>query len=128
MHGIFYDPVHDEIVVPVALAGAVLTLPGGANGGDPPLRVIQGPKTGLAQPDTLYVDLEHDEMIVDSGDNSVLIFPRTASVDVAPTRRIGGPKTRINNIYGMTVDASRNLIIVPNRVEAGGREAKGGRR
>jgi hypothetical protein len=28
MHGIFYDDVHDEIVVPVALGGAVLTLPG----------------------------------------------------------------------------------------------------
>jgi len=123
MHGIFYDPVHDEIVVPVALAGAVLTLPGGANGGDPPLRVIQGPKTGLAQPDTLYVDLEHDEMIVDSGDNSVLVFPRTASGDVAPIRRIGGPKTRINNIYGYTIDASRNQIIVANRVEPGGRES-----
>ena len=40
MHGIFYDPQHDEIVVPVALGGAVLTLPGGANGGDPPTRVL----------------------------------------------------------------------------------------
>jgi DNA-binding beta-propeller fold protein YncE len=126
MHGIFYDPKHDEIVVPVALGGAVLTLPGGANGGDAPLRIIQGPKTGLAQPDTLYVDLEHDEMIVDSGDNSVLVFPRTANGDVAPIRRIGGPKTRINNIYGMTVDGSRNLIMIANRVEAGGRESNDG--
>jgi len=126
MHGIFYDPAHDEIVVPVALAGAVLTLPGGANGGDAPLRVIQGPKTGLAQPDTLYVDLQHDEMIVDSGDNSVLVFPRTATGDVAPTRRIGGPRTHINNIYGMSVDASRNLIVVANRVESGGRESNDG--
>ncbi len=44
MHGIFYDPKHDEIVVPVALGGAVLALPGGANGGDAPLRVLQGPR------------------------------------------------------------------------------------
>ena len=66
------------------------------------------------------MDLEHDEMIVDSGDNAVLVFPRTASGDVAPIRRIGGPKTRINNIYGMTVDTSRNLYIIANRVESGG--------
>jgi DNA-binding beta-propeller fold protein YncE len=120
MHGIFYDPKHDEIVVPVALGGAVLTLPGGANGGDPPLRVLQGPRTGLVQPDTLYVDVTHDEMIVDSGDDSLLVFPRTATGDTAPIRKIGGPKTHIRNIYGMTVDAIHNLIIVGNRVEVPG--------
>jgi DNA-binding beta-propeller fold protein YncE len=126
MHGIFYDPRHDEIVVPVALGGAVLTLPGGANGGAPPLRVLQGPKTGLVQPDTLYVDLAHDEMIVDSGDDSVLVFPRTASGDVEPLRRIGGPKTRIRNIYGMAVDSVHNLIMIANRVETTGRESNDG--
>jgi len=126
MHGIFYDPRHDEIMVPVALGGAVLALPGGANGGDAPLRVLQGPKTGLVQPDTLYVDLEHDEMIVDSGDDSVLVFNRTASGDTAPIRRIGGPKTHINNIFGMTVDAIHNLIIVANRIDTGGRNSNDG--
>jgi DNA-binding beta-propeller fold protein YncE len=126
MHGIFYDPKHDEIVVPVALAGAVLALPGGANGGDAPLRILQGDKTGLVQPDTLYVDLEHDEMIVDSGDDSVLVFDRTASGNVPPIRRIGGPKTHINNIYGMSVDSLHNLIVVANRVESGGRTSDDG--
>jgi len=126
MHGIFYNPQHDEIVVPVALAGAVLTFAGGASGGEPPIRVLQGPRTGLAQPDTLYVDLEHDELVVDSGDNSVLVFPRTANGDVAPIRRIGGSKTRINNIFGLSVDSVRNLIVVANRVESGGRESNDG--
>ena len=59
MHGIFYNARDDEMVVPVALGGAVLTLPGGANGGVPPLRVLQGPKTDIVQPDTLYVDVAH---------------------------------------------------------------------
>jgi hypothetical protein len=126
MHGIFYDLKHDEIVVPVALGGAVLTLPGGANGGEPPLRVLQGPRTGLVQPDTLYVDVLHDEMIVDSGDDSVLVFPRTASGDVEPIRKIGGPKTQIRNIFGMSVDSLHNLIVVANRVDTGGRESSDG--
>ena len=126
MHGIFYDHIHDEIVVPVALGGAVLTLPGGADGADPPIRVLQGPKTGIVQPDTLYVDLVHDEMVVESGDNAVLVFSRTANGDEAPIRRIGGPRTHINNIYGLTVDASRDLILVANRVESGGRESNDG--
>jgi len=126
MHGIFYNPKHDEIVVPVALGGAVLTLPGGANGGEPPLRILQGPKTGLVQPDTLYVDVAHDEMMVDSGDDSVLVFSRTANGDVEPIRKLGGPKTKIRNIYGITVDSVHNLIIIGNRVDLGGRESEDG--
>ena len=126
MHGIFYDPSHDEIVVPVALGGAVLTLPGGADGGAPPLRVLQGPATGLVQPDTLYVDVAHDEMIVDSGDDSVLVFPRTATGNTAPIRKLGGPKTQIRNIYGMSVDSVHNVIVVANRVDLGGRESSDG--
>ena len=126
MHGIFYDPTHDEIVVPVALGGAVLTLPGGADGGAPPLRVLQGPATSLVQPDTLYVDVAHDEMIVDSGDDSVLVFPRTATGNIAPIRKLGGPKTQIRNIYGMSVDSVHNVIVVANRVDLGGRESSDG--
>lgn len=128
MHGIFYDPLHDEIVVPVALAGAVLVFSGGANGGDPPIRVLQGPRTRINRPDTLYVDVEHDELIVDSGENSVLVYPRTAAGDVPPLREIKGPKTRIDNIYGMTVDPKRELILVANRFEPNGaqRESEDG--
>ncbi|HEX2453231.1 MAG TPA: hypothetical protein VHI99_05995 [Vicinamibacterales bacterium] len=126
MHGIFYNPKHDEIVVPVALGGAVLTLPGGANGGEPPLRVLQGPKTRLVQPDTLYVDVAHDELMVDSGDDSVLVFSRMANGDVEPIRKLGGPKTKIRNIYGITVDSVHNLIIIGNRVDLGGRESEDG--
>lgn len=121
MHGLFYDAKNDEIVVPVALGGAILTLAGGANGGDPPLRVIQGAKTELVQPDTLTVDVAHDEIIADSGNDSIVVFSRAANGDVAPVRRIGGPKTGISNIYGISVDAVHNLIVVSNRVETGGR-------
>ena len=40
MHGIYYNEKDDEIVVPVALGGAILTLPGNANGGAPRPAVI----------------------------------------------------------------------------------------
>ena len=42
MHGIAYDATHDEVVVPVALADAVLVFRGGADGSEAPIRVIQG--------------------------------------------------------------------------------------
>ncbi|PYR35287.1 MAG: hypothetical protein DMF93_22020, partial [Acidobacteria bacterium] len=119
MHGIFYDPIHDEIVVPVALGGAVLTLPGDAAGDAPPKRTLQGPKTGMVQPDTVYVDLVHDELIVESGDESVLVFPRGAQGDVAPTRRIGGPNSQVSDIYGLAADSKRDCLVVANRVRSG---------
>ena len=43
--------------------------------------------------------------MVDSGDDSVLVFSRTANGDVEPIRKLGGPKTKIRNIYGITVDS-----------------------
>src|SRR5438132_71584 len=64
MHGIFYDPMHDEIVVPVALGGAVLTLPGGANGGDPPTRVLQGPSTGIIKIRQIVADEVRGQIFV----------------------------------------------------------------
>jgi len=121
MHGIFYDEIHDEIVVPVALGGAILTLPGDAAGDAPPKRVLQGPKTGIVQPDTIYVDLKNDELIVESGDDAVLVFPRTAAGNVAPSRRIGGPNSGVGNIYGLASDSKSGCIIVANRVESGAR-------
>ena len=121
MHGIFYDEIHDEIVVPVALGGAILTLPGDAAGDAPPKRVLQGPKTGIVQPDTIYVDLKNDELIVESGDDAVLVFPRTAAGNVAPSRRIGGPNSGVGNIYGLAADSKSGCIIVANRVESGAR-------
>jgi hypothetical protein len=50
IHGLAYDPVHDEIVVPNALADAILVFRGSANGDEPPIRVIQGLRTKLVTP------------------------------------------------------------------------------
>ena len=62
MHGIYYDAVHDEMVLPVALAGAILTFRGGAEGAEAPIRVLQGPRTQIMRPDTVYVDVKNDEL------------------------------------------------------------------
>jgi len=37
---------------------------------------------------------------------------------VAPSRRIGGPNSEVNNIYGLAADSKRDCIIVANRVES----------
>ena len=42
MHGLAFDAVHDKIIVPVALSGAVLVFKGDARGDQMPVRIIQG--------------------------------------------------------------------------------------
>lgn len=116
MHGIAYDPTHDEIIVPVHLAGAVLVFRGDAKGEEAPIRVIQGPQTRILRPETTTVDLVHDEIIVgEDGGKDVLVFPRNANGDVAPLRVIGGPKTGLDEVRGVAVDPIRNLIVVSSR-------------
>src|SRR3989442_13147775 len=67
MHDIAYDPTHDEIVVNSPLTQAILGFRGGANGEEPPLRVIQGPKTqllGVGALDKVTVDPETGEIYI----------------------------------------------------------------
>ena len=66
VHGIAYDPLHDEMVLPNALADAVLVYRAGAEGAEPPLRVIQGPCTRLVTPHAVSLDLENREILVAS--------------------------------------------------------------
>lgn len=61
------------------------------------------------------LDAARDEIAVaDNGDNSILIFRRTAQGNVAPVRTIRGPKTGISNPMGVAVDAERNELWVAN--------------
>ena len=116
MHGLAYDDLHDEIIVPVALSGAVLVFRGGATGDEPPLRVIQGSKTGLIRPQTVEVDPVNGEIVAaDSSSRAILIYDRMANGDVEPKRKIGGDKTLFRDIIGIAVDAKSNLILASTR-------------
>jgi DNA-binding beta-propeller fold protein YncE len=115
VHGIAYDPVRDEIYVTNALADAVLVFRAGANGAEPPVRVIQGPCTGLVNPHAISLDLEHREILVSSlSARSIAIFPMGAEGNVTPIRYIRGPKTRLGHTVGMGVDTGTNVLVVAN--------------
>jgi hypothetical protein len=116
MHGLAYDDLHDEIIVPVALAGAVLVFRGDAAGDEPPVRVIQGAKTGMIRPQTVEVDPVNNEIVAaDSSSRAILVYDRTANGDVAPKRKIGGDKTLFRDIIGIAVDPKSNVIIASTR-------------
>jgi hypothetical protein len=113
MHGIAYDAVHDEMIVPVHLAGAVLVFRGDAKGEEGPIRMIQGPHTQILRPETVTVDVPHGEIIVgEDGGKDILVFRRDAQGDAAPLRIIRGPKTGLDEVRGVAVDPARNLIVV----------------
>ena len=112
MHDVRYDAVHDEIVVPVPYAQAILTFRGGADGQEAPIRIIQGPKTG-AIGSRLDVDPVHNEIFTYTG-NRVTVYPREANGDVAPIRVIKGPKTGIKSPPGIALDSKLGELYVAN--------------
>ncbi len=121
MHGIAYDPAHDEIVVPVALAGAVVVFRGDASGDESPARIIQGARTRLLRPNTVAVDPVHGEIIVgESSGRGLLIYDRMADGDTPPIRAIGGPKTGLHLVTGVAVDPVHNLIVASSVSHVGG--------
>jgi hypothetical protein len=112
MHGIAYDPIHDEFMVPQQFGQAILTYRGNAHGEERPIRIIQGPHTRLTAPDHLDLDPVHNEIFVPTGD-SVLVFPRDGQGDVAPIRVIEGPDTMMGGGEPpMAVDPVHDLLVV----------------
>jgi hypothetical protein len=123
MHSIEYDPIHDEMAVPIPFGGAILTFRGAANGEEAPIRILQGPKTGIQDPSRLALDPAHNEILVPQG-RKIMVFPREANGDVAPIRVLEGPDTKLG-AGAVAVDALHNLLIAVGGAGGGGGE--GGR-
>jgi hypothetical protein len=112
MHDITYNERRDEFYVPNPFAQAILTFRGGASGQEPPIRVLQGPKTTLTGSNVLGVDAVNDEIFVPQG-KGILVFPLTANGDVAPIRVIGGGNKwgwRATG-GGLAVDPIHNVLV-----------------
>ncbi len=129
MHDFAYDSVHDEIVVTSALAQAILTFRGGADGEEAPIRIIQGAKTGILAVgalDKVTIDAEHGEYYITTPRQEVLVFARESNGDVAPIRILKGPDTQLavgrqkEGIFegkggnpSIRIDSMHNLLLVP---------------
>lgn len=115
MHDIRYNAVNDEIVVPNPFSNAILTFRGGADGQEPPIRVIQGPNTELAGPNRLAIDVVNREIFVPH-DGSVHVYPLDGNGDVRPKRVIRGPDTQLGGSDpSIAVDPLSNLLVVAGR-------------
>ncbi len=130
MHALEYNALYDEIVVGSPLTQTILTFRGGAGGEEPPIRVIQGPKTQIQGTDydgndKIALDQVNGEIYLPSataggaGKGVILVFDRMANGDVAPKRILGGPDTGFTfptakgqGFPNVAVDATRNLLAV----------------
>ncbi len=117
MHGIRYDAIHDEIVVPNQFGQAILIFRGDADGEDAPIRVIQGSLTQLKRPDRVDIDPIHNEILIPE-DDKLLVFPREANGNVAPKRVLSSTG---NTLGESNVDPIRNLLVVGGTTRVNGR-------
>lgn len=141
--GVSVDRIHDEVAVTIEHINKVAVFKRAAKGDDAPIRVIQGPKTGLADPHGIAVDPVNDEIFVANLDSyhqvqhgepdgsafvgeqpstpggkfvlpAIRVFSRTANGDVEPLRVIQGPKTEISLPMKIHLDTVHNELAVAN--------------
>jgi hypothetical protein len=111
IHGMDFDPVRDEILVPGWYNFSILIFDGGADGNIPPKRQIMGPRTQLKNPQRVKVDPVNGEIYVPQV-GRVLVFDRDANGDVAPKRILEGPDTGLRGEGHVAVDPKHNFLIV----------------
>ena len=67
----------------------------------------------MSRPETVAVDEKNNELIVgDPGDRRVLVYRREADGNAPPLRTIQGPKTKLLQVVGVSVDPVRDLLVV----------------
>jgi hypothetical protein len=118
MHDIHYNPQRDEFYVGNPFAQAVLTFRGGAEGEEPPIRIIQGPKTLLEKPDVLEVDNINNELYVPQGEE-IPVFPLLGNGNVAPLRVLRGKTTGWSASGGSAVDPIHNVYVAAGNIQDG---------
>lgn len=102
-----------------ATSDSVVVFSSTAQGDVAPIRIIQGSKTQLRDPEKLAVDPIHDEIFVKnmSIDDEILVFDRRAQGDVAPKRVLKGPDTRLGASV-LAVDPINNLLLVGGEADS----------
>jgi len=97
-HGVFFDPKNNEIVV---------ANHGNQNGRTPPPGSIARQRRGAGGDQSAITGGRFDPP-------SITVYPGEATGDVAPIRRIQGPKTGLNWPMALNADVEHNEIAVAN--------------
>lgn len=132
--GISLNRSRDEIAISVEHINSVVIYRREAQGVEAPLRVIRGPKTGLADPHGIQFDAANNEILVTNHGNwapltreefpkdhpeggrfqppSITVYTGAASGDAEPLRAIQGARTQLNWPMGISLDSVHNEVAV----------------
>jgi DNA-binding beta-propeller fold protein YncE len=142
--GVSLDSKRDEIGISIQQVNAVFVYRREASGIESPIRTIQGAHTGLADPHGIYMDEQHQEIVVASHGNwrneftedrpqrinavsypdvppggkflppSIAVYPLTANGDAKPLRVLRGARLGLNYPMALDVDLDHDEIFVAN--------------
>jgi DNA-binding beta-propeller fold protein YncE len=141
--GLALNDSRDELAVSVEQLDMVAVYRREAKGLEAPLRIIRGPRTGMADAHGIAWDVPHHEIFVANHGNYAVITPygaydlpaanlrefssgghfhppsitayaETAHGNAAPLRTLQGARTELNWPMGMAVDSEHNEIAVAN--------------
>jgi DNA-binding beta-propeller fold protein YncE len=142
--GLAYSPARKEMAVSVEMHNGIVFYRLNADGAEAPLRAMQGPNTGLADPHGIAWDETHSEIAVANHGNfrglakntgsgcvpslavsdeaeagqylppSITVYPASAKGDQKPTRTIQGSKTQLDWPMGLAMDPVHNEIAIVN--------------
>jgi DNA-binding beta-propeller fold protein YncE len=138
--GLSLNAAADQFAISVQQLSMVAFYRREASGLEAPLRIIEGPDTGLADPHGIYWDVQHHELIVaNHGNSSVIasysaydagvsskarsagghflppslnIFEDSVKGNAKPVRTIQGPHTHLNWPMGVDLDEQHDEIAV----------------
>ena len=80
-----------------------------------PLRVIQGPRTGLDWPTSIAVHPDRGELFVaNDTSHTITVYRTDANGDAAPIRVLEGSRSGIKNPTGVALDLKNNELWVAN--------------
>ena len=94
---------------------SITVYPLNASGNTAPLRIIQGPKTGLDWPGAMSLDPDTGDLwVANDVGQEILVFRGTDLGDTTPARRIRGPKTGLTYPTGVFVDSKNREVWATN--------------
>jgi sugar lactone lactonase YvrE len=102
------------IYVTNAYTGAVEIYRTDEHGVARPIERIKGLATGLASPEVVAVDGNHNVYVANVNGSykaSITVYPAGEYGDVAPTQTISGPDTQMGNPTGIAVDPAGNIYV-----------------
>src|SRR5215831_2026131 len=140
--GIAMSKKYEQLAITVEIHEAVVIYRSDAKNVEAPMRVIRGPRSGLADPHGILWDDQHDEISVANHGNyrglmknagggcvptgtdepeagevrtpSITTYAGSANGDVKPLRTIQGDKTRLDFPMGLSDDPANNEFAVAN--------------